>query len=71
MACAMPGLLAIIATTLVFTSFGASVSSVLGALSPLFGIPVSVAVLGEKISKIAVLGVIISIFGIVLVVIGL
>ncbi|MHA1637319.1 MAG: DMT family transporter [Candidatus Thorarchaeota archaeon] len=50
---------------------GASVSSVLGALSPLFGIPVSVAVLGEKISKWAGVGVLLSIFGIILVVLGL
>lgn len=50
---------------------GAAVASVLGALSPLFGIPISAWFLGERISKVAGIGIIISIIGIILVVIGL
>jgi len=49
---------------------GAAISSVVGSTAPLFAIPVSVFILKEKVTRKASLGVILTLIGIVLVVLG-
>jgi drug/metabolite transporter (DMT)-like permease len=49
---------------------GAAVTSVVASTAPLFAVPVSVFYLKEKLTRMAILGVILTIAGVVLVVIG-
>ena len=47
---------------------GASVASVLGSISPLFALPISIVFLKEKFSHRSILGALLTVFGVVLVV---
>ncbi|MGY5858950.1 MAG: DMT family transporter [Candidatus Thorarchaeota archaeon] len=47
---------------------GASVASVLGSISPLFALPISIVVLKEKFSPRSILGALLTVFGVILVV---
>jgi DME family drug/metabolite transporter len=49
---------------------GASITSVLGSLSPLFALPISMVFLKERITRVAMLGVVATIAGVILVVLG-
>ena len=49
---------------------GAAVSSVLASTSPLFAISVSIVYLKEHVSKMALIGVLATIFGVILVILG-
>ncbi|MHA1930731.1 MAG: EamA family transporter, partial [Candidatus Thorarchaeota archaeon] len=49
---------------------GAAIMSVIASVAPLFAIPVSVIVLKEKFTPLALLGVFLTLTGIVLVVMG-
>lgn len=49
---------------------GAAVTSVLGSLSPLFALPISIVFLKERITRVAMLGVVATIAGVILVVLG-
>ncbi|MFX1485054.1 MAG: DMT family transporter [Promethearchaeota archaeon] len=49
---------------------GAVTTSVLGTTSVLFGVPVSVFVLGERVSRTTVLSIAATVFGVILVVLG-
>jgi DME family drug/metabolite transporter len=50
---------------------GASITSVLGSLSPLFALPISMVFLKERITRVAMLGVVATIAGVILVVLGM
>jgi drug/metabolite transporter (DMT)-like permease len=47
---------------------GATVSSVLGSISPLFALPISIVFLKEKFSLKSILGVLLTVSGVILVV---
>jgi len=49
---------------------GAAVTSVIGSLSPLFALPISMIFLKERITKVAVVGVVVTIAGVILVILG-
>ena len=49
---------------------GAAVTSVLSSLSPLFALPISMVFLKERITRVAMLGVVATIAGVILVVLG-
>ncbi len=49
---------------------GAAVTSVLGSLSPLFALPISIVFLKERITRVAMLGVVATIAGVILVILG-
>jgi drug/metabolite transporter (DMT)-like permease len=49
---------------------GAAIMSVMASTAPLFAIPVSIIILKEKVTPLALVGVILTLIGIVLVVIG-
>ncbi|TFG30900.1 EamA family transporter, partial [Candidatus Thorarchaeota archaeon] len=49
---------------------GAAIMSVLSSTAPLFAIPVSIFILKEKLTRVAVLGIALTMIGIVLVVMG-
>jgi drug/metabolite transporter (DMT)-like permease len=49
---------------------GAAVTSVIGSLSPLFALPISIIFLKERITRVAMIGVAVTIAGVILVVLG-
>jgi drug/metabolite transporter (DMT)-like permease len=49
---------------------GAAVTSVIGSLSPLFALPISMIFLKERITRVAMIGVAVTIAGVILVVLG-
>jgi drug/metabolite transporter (DMT)-like permease len=49
---------------------GAAVTSVIGSLSPLFALPISMVFLKERITRVAMIGVVVTIAGVILVVLG-
>ena len=49
---------------------GAAVTSVIGSLSPLFALPISIIFLKERITRVAMIGVAVTITGVILVVLG-
>jgi DME family drug/metabolite transporter len=49
---------------------GAAVTSVIGSLSPLFALPISMVFLKERITRVAMIGVAVTIAGVILVVLG-
>jgi drug/metabolite transporter (DMT)-like permease len=49
---------------------GAAVTSVIGSLSPLFALPISMIFLKERITRVAMVGVVVTIAGVILVVLG-
>jgi len=49
---------------------GAAVTSVIGSLSPLFALPISMIFLKERITRVAMIGVAVTIVGVILVVLG-
>ncbi|RLI55121.1 MAG: hypothetical protein DRP09_10795 [Candidatus Thorarchaeota archaeon] len=51
-------------------SVGAAIMSVIASTAPVFAVPVSVFFLKEKLTRVAVLGVVLTLVGIVLVVVG-
>ena len=56
-------------TTIKF--LGAAVTSVIGSLSPLFALPISIIFLKERITRVAMIGVAITIAGVILVILGM
>ena len=54
--------------TMAVKLIGATVSSVLGSISPLFALPISIVFLKEKFSRKSILGVLLSVSGVILVV---
>ncbi|MHA2220825.1 MAG: DMT family transporter, partial [Candidatus Thorarchaeota archaeon] len=54
--------------TYVVKLIGASIASVLGSVSPLFALPISIFVLKEKFSHRSIIGVLMTVFGVILVV---
>ena len=56
-------------TTIKFV--GAAVTSVIGSLSPLFALPISIIFLKESITRVALIGVAVTIVGVILVILGL
>jgi len=49
---------------------GAAVTSVIGSLSPLFALPISMIFLKERVTRVAMVGVAVTIAGVILVVLG-
>ena len=49
---------------------GAAVTSVIGSLSPLFALPISMIFLKERITRVVMVGVVVTIAGVILVVLG-
>ncbi len=49
---------------------GAAVTSVIGSLAPLFALPISIIFLKERITRVAVIGVAVTIAGVILVILG-
>lgn len=49
---------------------GAAVTSVIGSLSPLFALPISMIFLKERITRVAMVGVVVTVAGVILVVLG-
>ncbi|MGY5861471.1 MAG: DMT family transporter [Candidatus Thorarchaeota archaeon] len=49
---------------------GAAVTSVIGSLSPLFALPISIIFLKERITRVVMIGVAVTIAGVILVVLG-
>ena len=49
---------------------GAAVTSVIGSLSPLFALPISIIFLKERITRVVMIGVVVTIAGVILVVLG-
>jgi drug/metabolite transporter (DMT)-like permease len=47
---------------------GAAISSVLGSISPLFALPISIFFLKEKFTKMSILGALMTVTGVILVV---
>jgi drug/metabolite transporter (DMT)-like permease len=49
---------------------GSSLGSLLVSTTPLFGVPLSMTMLGEKLSRLAILGALITIIGVIIVLIS-
>ena len=64
---AIGSLLYVVAVAMV----GAAIMSVLSSTAPLFAIPVSIFILKERLTRIAVLGITLTLIGIILVIIGI